>query len=130
MIDFKSFEKIVQENIEYIKISKSKDIYESKSIKIQFEGDDDFQLAVFRVAGNLYCLGNICPHRHADRIHEGIINNLTIMCPMHGWTYSLETGQNINQKQGIKSLMSIKVIEIDENVYIEKPNFKIPKWRR
>ena len=130
MIDFTAFEKIVIENLEFIKICKSKEVFESKGLKIQFDGDDDFQLAIFRVNGNLYCLENICPHRHADRIFEGIIDNLTVMCPLHGWTYSLETGQNVNQRQGIKSLKNFKVIEIDGNVYIEKPNFEIPKWRR
>ena len=130
MIDFAAFEKIIIENLEFIKICKSKEVFELKGLKIQFDGDDDFQLAIFRVNGNLYCLENICPHRHADRIFEGIIDNLTVMCPLHGWTYSLETGQNVNQRQGIKSLKNFKVIEIDGNVYIEKPNFEIPKWRR
>jgi nitrite reductase/ring-hydroxylating ferredoxin subunit len=130
MIDFTIFEKIVLENIEFIKICNSKDVFESKGIKIQFDGDDDFQLALFRVNGNLYCLENICPHRHADRIFEGIIDDFTVMCPLHGWTYSLETGQNMDQRQGIKSLRSFKVIEIEDYVYIEKPDFEIPKWRR
>jgi NAD(P)H-dependent nitrite reductase small subunit len=120
----------VFDNIEYLKICKSDEIYEGKGKQFVFEEDDDFQIAIFRVNGSLYALDNICPHRHADRIFDGIIKDKTVMCPLHGWTYNLENGKNIDLRQGIKSLKSYKVFENDGVVYLEKPEFEIPKWRR
>lgn len=121
---------VILNELEYYSICSSKDVFEGKGIQVQFEEDDDFQVAIFRVSNTLYALDNICPHRHADRIFEGIIKEGTVMCPLHGWAYSLKTGQNVNLKQGIKSLKSYEVIELDNTVYLRKPEFEIPKWRR
>lgn len=125
-----NFEVLVKDTKKYLKVCNSNEVFEGKGKQIIFEGDDDFQLAIFRVNSKLFALENICPHRHADRIFEGIIKEHTVMCPLHGWTYSLETGQNINQKQGIRSLKNYDVFEVDGYVYVEKPQFEIPKWRR
>ncbi|MBX3044185.1 MAG: nitrite reductase (NAD(P)H) small subunit [Candidatus Kapabacteria bacterium] len=118
------------EGKEYLRVCSSEEVYEGKGRQILFDGDEDFQLAVFRVKGRLYALDNICPHRHADRIFEGIIKDLTVMCPLHGWTYSLDNGQNVNSRQGIKSLKNYEVFEKDNDVYVQKPEFEVPKWRR
>jgi nitrite reductase/ring-hydroxylating ferredoxin subunit len=123
-------ESVIKNGIKYIAVCKSVDVFEGKGKQILFEGDDDFQIAIFRVNNRIYALENICPHRHADRIFDGIIDELTVMCPLHGWTYSLETGQNINQLQGIKSLIKYEAYEENGYIYLEEPKFEIPKWRR
>ncbi len=114
----------------YLYVFDSKNLFENKGIKIQFPDDDDFQLALFRIEGNLYCLENICPHRHADRIFEGIIKDMTVTCPLHGWTYSIRTGENMNKRQGLKNLVHYECFELNGKIYVEEPSFKIPKWRR
>ena len=119
-----------KDNIKFIKVAESKNVYEKKGIKVQFEGDDDFQVAIIRYEGKLYCVDNICPHRHADKIFEGIIKDKTVTCPLHGWTYSLETGENVDIKKGIKKLKTYLCFEEDGIIYIEEPKFKIPKWRQ
>lgn len=115
----------------YVNLSKSKDIYEGRGYKFEFHEDDDMQMAVFRVGGSLYALSNICPHRHQERIFEAMIDSkeLTATCPLHYWTYSLATGQNVNQKQGIKSLTKYEIFEEDGEVWAEKPPIAPPKWR-
>lgn len=112
----------------FIKVCRSSDLFERRSKLIAFPGNDDFQVALFRVEGRVYCLNNICPHRHQAKIHEGILRGKTVICPLHGWTYSLETGENVNHRQGLKGLDKYDCIEVDEYIYIEKPNFKLPKW--
>lgn len=121
---------ILFDNEQYVKICPLNDVFEGKGKQVLFAEDDDFQIAVFKVKGKIYAVDNICPHRHADRIFEGIIKDCTVMCPLHGWTYSLENGQNINQKQGIKSLKSYEVKVHEDFIFIKKPEFEIPKWRR
>lgn len=114
----------------YVKIAKSNEIREKKGYKFMFYEDLDIQIAIFRIEGKLYCVDNICPHRHQDRIFEGIINkDLTITCPLHYWTYSLETGENINKKQGIKNLKTYDIFEDNGFVWVEKPPYNPPKWR-
>jgi len=123
-------EKIIN-NKEYCKIAKSRDISEGKGYRFDFPYDDDMQIAVFRVISKLYCLYNICPHRHQDRIFESLIDydKMTITCPLHYWTYSLETGDNINQKHGIRHLAKYDIFEENGEIWVEKPPLNIPKWR-
>lgn len=126
------FPSLEKNGITYLKVIKSTDLLEGKGIKIQFIEDLDKQVAIIRINGEIYCLDNICPHRHADRIYEGIVkkDKMTIMCPLHGWTYSLHTGENINKIQGLKSLSKYDAFEENGDIYIEKPTFEIPMWRR
>lgn len=122
-------DRIKFEDIEYIFLCSSDKIYEGKGYQFLFDDDHDKQLAVFRRQGKLYCLSNICPHRHQDKIYDGIIDDMKVSCPEHGWTYSLETGQNINPLQGLRSLKKFDIIEKGGKIYIEYPQFEIPKWR-
>lgn len=114
----------------FINVCESSDILEKKGIKIQFPEDDDFQVAIIRYDGKLHCMDNVCPHRHADRIFEGIIKNNTVTCLLHGWSYFIDTGENTNKHRGLKNLKKFEVFEENNKVYIEKPEFEIPKWRR
>lgn len=126
------FNEISRNGKTYLDIISNNELIENKGIRVQFSEDLDKQYAIFKIDGRLYCLDNICPHRHADRIHQGLIHKekMTVTCPLHGWTYSLETGENVNKLQGLKSLAEYEVFELDDRVYMEKPNFQAPKWRR
>jgi nitrite reductase (NADH) small subunit len=53
---------------------------------------DDEDIALFRVNNRVYALNNVCAHQHFSALHEGTLTGLCVSCPMHGWTYSLETG--------------------------------------
>jgi len=121
---------IVRNGKEYLKVCPSEDVFEKKGVKVQFDEDDDRQVAVFRLDSKLYCLWNICPHRHQDQIHNGFIKDGNIICPVHGWTYNIETGLNVNPRQGMRSLQTFEIFEEDGYIFIEKPKIEIPNWRQ
>jgi len=116
--------------IEFVNVCSASEIFEKKGIKIQFDDDDDMQVAIIKFNGNLYCVDNICPHRHAEEIYNGILSEGNVTCPLHGWTYSLKSGENTNPKQGLKKLCTYDVFEENGYIWIEKPALKIPKWRQ
>jgi nitrite reductase/ring-hydroxylating ferredoxin subunit len=87
--------------------------------------NEDVEAAVFYIDGNYYCLNNECPHNHLRKIHNGFVAKNTVACPMHGWTYSLLTGENI---KGGASLESYTVVEFGGNIFVEMPKPKRPKW--
>ena len=41
--------------------------------------------------GNVFALGNVCPHR-AALLSEGRITNGAVECPYHGWQFSIDNG--------------------------------------
>jgi len=54
------------------------------------------------VAGRFYAVSDVCVHQHLPVLHEALLDGTTITCPMHGWSYSLETGAAVNGSGRIK----------------------------
>jgi nitrite reductase/ring-hydroxylating ferredoxin subunit len=110
-----------------IKLCNTEDIpLDGKGITITIE--DDTQIALFSIKGELFAFDNTCPHNHTHQLHEGTVNNkLMLECPLHGWKFNLITG--INPKQ--KAKLNIFKVKLKENgVYIMfKPTDKFSfKW--
>lgn len=146
----------MESNIEFIKVCNSNELIPKKGKLIKFDEDDDMQIAIFRINENLYAVSNICPHRHAEEIYNGLLSCQTdenqinnkledseiqkestqktekdvVTCPLHGWSYFLDTGYNTNPKQGIKRITTYQIFEKNGEIYIEKPKLDIPKWRK
>ncbi|MDL1892981.1 nitrite reductase small subunit NirD [Sphingobacteriales bacterium CHB3] len=98
---------------EFIKVVRVSDLPErgGKFIRI---GDDE--IALFRVDGKLFAINNVCAHQHISALHQGIVSGVNVTCPMHGWTYSLETGKAVSGSGCVKTY-PVKVV--GENVFIE-----------
>ena len=99
----------------YVRVARLSGIAEGKSLRVKL-GDDE--IALWRVGGKLYAIGNVCSHQHFSELHHGILSGLTVACPMHGWTYSLETGIALSGS-GRVGTYSVKVE--GDDVYIEQP---------
>ncbi len=117
-------ERIVN-GVSYLQVCQLRDIPQKRGKNIYF--DEETQIAIFSVAGKLFAVSNICPHQHAAVLAEGLIDDLTITCPLHGWMYSLENGKALG---GGARLKTYKVFCEEEKVYLEKPQPVEPKWIR
>lgn len=53
---------------------------------------DRHQIALFHHEGRFRAIGNICNHRGGP-LCNGRINGEYVMCPWHGWEYSVVTGR-------------------------------------
>jgi NAD(P)H-dependent nitrite reductase small subunit len=74
----------------FINIGKASSFPEGKGRRIKV-GEED--VALWHVRGKFYAIDNICAHQHFALLHQGILEDLAVTCPMHGWTFSLETGR-------------------------------------
>ncbi|MCV7423643.1 Rieske 2Fe-2S domain-containing protein [Mycobacterium yunnanensis] len=53
------------------------------------------QIAVFRKRdGTLRALGAVCPHRGGP-LADGLTDDEAVVCPLHGRTYSLDSGAEV-----------------------------------
>ena len=108
-----------------VRVARLSDIAEGKSARVKL-GDDE--IALWRVRGKLYAIGNVCSHQHFSELHRGILSGLTVACPMHGWTYSLETGIALSGNGKVRTY-NVKVE--GDDVYIELPlRGSEPQWTR
>ena len=100
---------------EFVKVACVSDIPERRSRLVHVEGEE---IALWRVDGRIYAINNICPHQHTPALHQGTLDGIKLSCPMHGWTFSLETGV-ATFGNGKARIYNVKVV--GENVYVEKP---------
>lgn len=99
----------------FIRVARFSEIGERRSKKVVV-GDDE--VALWRVDGRIFAIGNVCAHQHFSALHAGILSGHTVTCPMHGWTYSLETGK---ATIGSGIVKTYRVIVEDDTVYCEQP---------
>jgi len=106
---------------EFIKICKISELSDNQGKRFLI---NDVDIAVFKVADDIYVLNNICPHQHTSIIYDGFVEDGCIVCPAHGWMFNLKTGR---QPSGARGLDVYPVKIVDDEVYsIVKP--KELKW--
>ena len=49
------------------------------------------ELAIFNIDGCFLTIDNQCPHKGGP-LCEGIVSGTTVICPLHGWRFDLESG--------------------------------------
>jgi len=102
---------------QFVKICKVSEIYSRKGRRFQL--DDENEIAIFKVDEKIYAVDNICPHNHTSQIYDGYIENMYVACPVHGFQFHLETGEQPT-KMGCK-LRTFEVKIGNGFVYVKKP---------
>jgi NAD(P)H-dependent nitrite reductase small subunit len=120
------FPTIERDGKTFVEICASEDVLRRKGTRVEF--DEELQIAVFRIGERLLAVSNICPHQHNPSLHEGEINaeDCTITCPLHGWSYSLESGKSTTTSHS--HVTTYTVFEEHGFVYLEKPEPIEPAW--
>jgi nitrite reductase/ring-hydroxylating ferredoxin subunit len=77
------------------------------------EGDSD--IVVVQWEGGYFAFDNSCPHQHFAALHEGRLQEGTLRCPMHGWTFRIRTGKSLS---GEGRLRSRRVIVQGDDLWI------------
>jgi len=83
---------------------------------------NDTDIAVFKVNEKIYAVSNICPHQHTARIYDGFIEGDCIVCPLHGWTFKLESG---NLTSGSRGLETYPTKVIHDEIYVKVQEKKL-----
>ncbi len=52
------------------------------------------ELAIFNLVDRFMAIDNQCPHRGGP-LCDGIVAGTTVVCPLHGWKISLESGMSV-----------------------------------
>ena len=74
----------------FTKVARVSDVQVGRSKKVIV---GDLEIALWNAKGKIYAINNVCPHQHFSSLHEGTLEGICVTCPMHGWTFSLETGE-------------------------------------
>jgi nitrite reductase (NADH) small subunit len=69
-------------------ITKAENIPSRQGRSVTIGGLD---LAIFNVNGRFLTIDNRCPHKGGP-LSDGIVAGTTVVCPLHGWRFDLESG--------------------------------------
>ncbi|HJT89240.1 MAG TPA: nitrite reductase small subunit NirD [Bryobacteraceae bacterium] len=69
---------------------------EGRSIRI---GEDE--IAIFNLGGRYVAVDNACPHRGGP-LCDSIVSGDAVICPLHGWKISLDTGAVLKPEVCVK----------------------------
>jgi nitrite reductase (NADH) small subunit len=76
-------------------------------------------VVVVRIDEAVFAFENNCPHQHFSLLHQGVIEDCTLTCPMHGWTFDLRSGESTS---GNGRLRGFEVRISEGSVWIENRN--------
>lgn len=74
---------------------------------------------VCRINGDFYATVNICPHAGLP-LGEGDLAGKSLTCPFHGYTYNVDSGQNIDMPDDMP-LTTFPVKIEGDRVMVEVP---------
>lgn len=76
----------------------------------------NIEIAVFLVNNQVYALNNICPHKHSALIYDGFVEGEFVICPAHGWMFSLKSGKT---PKGSKGLDTYECFVVEDQVFVK-----------
>lgn len=76
---------------------------------------NDKKIVLFRDAGALYAVDNICPHEGAP-LADGFCEGGIVTCPLHGWQFDGKTGRSMT---GNKSIVAYQVRVADGLIEVD-----------
>lgn len=74
---------------EYVSIGPDAELPEGKRIFVEI---DQLLIAIFRVAGRLFAIADVCSHDDGP-LGDGDLEGYEIVCPRHGARFDIRTGK-------------------------------------
>lgn len=91
----------------FSKVGRVEDLGERKPKNVLLE---DEEVVVVRIAEVVHAFDNNCPHQHFSLLHQGLVEECSITCPMHGWTFDLESGKSTNAS-GVLKKRKVRIVD-------------------
>jgi len=79
----------------FVRVAATAEIPKGQGKTVEVEGK---KIAVFNVDGAFYAIDDTCKHRGGP-LGEGEVDGTTVICPWHGWTYDVKTGQCVDDPE-------------------------------
>lgn len=78
-------------------------------------------IAVFHTDAGFHAVDGACPHRHGP-LQDGLVADDCVTCPLHGWRFSLGTGERIGGAPGDPALEVFPVVVHEGELMLGLPD--------
>ncbi|MEO7143501.1 MAG: nitrite reductase small subunit NirD [Bryobacteraceae bacterium] len=72
----------------WTRITKTEDVPLREGRAVSLGG---IEIAIFNLGDRFVAIENQCPHQGGP-LCDGIVSGTTVVCPLHGWRFDLDTG--------------------------------------
>jgi nitrite reductase (NADH) small subunit len=86
----------------WVRVAYSCDIPLREGRTLQIGGRE---IAIFNLGDRFLAIENRCPHKGGP-LAEGIVSGAAVVCPLHAWKFSLETGKGVNPASELSCVQS------------------------
>jgi 3-phenylpropionate/trans-cinnamate dioxygenase ferredoxin subunit len=97
---------------DYVRVAPLAELPPGSSMSIKVNGVD---IAIFNFDNTLYAIDALCPHK-GGLLSQGQVENCEIICPKHGWKFSLRTGCETTRPPNFVSTFEVRIG--DEEIFI------------
>jgi nitrite reductase (NADH) small subunit len=101
----------------WIRTARCEDIPLREARSVRLGGRD---IAIFNLGDRFLAIDNRCPHKGGP-LSEGIVAGTTVVCPLHAWKVSLETGSVLNTHDSSQCIEAFRTRVDDGVVSLELP---------
>jgi nitrite reductase (NADH) small subunit len=82
----------MKETKTWVRVARCNDIPQREGRAVQV---GNREIAIFNLGGRFLAVDNRCPHKGGP-LADGIVSGATVVCPLHAWKISLETGEGLS----------------------------------
>lgn len=99
-------------NPEWMKITHTRNIptREGRAVRV-----GDLEIAIFNLNGRFMTIENQCPHKGGP-LCDGIVSGSTVVCPLHGWRFDLETGLAV--RASLPSCVTVFPTRVEDGIIL------------
>ena len=76
------------------------------------------EIAIFNLGDRFLAIDNRCPHKGGP-LADGIISGTTVVCPLHAWKFSLETGDSANSASSTSCVRTFPTTTQDGVIFLQ-----------
>jgi nitrite reductase (NADH) small subunit len=110
------------ETVTWIAVGAAADVPLWEGRRVTVEGQ---RIAVFHTDAGFHAVDGDCPHS-AGPLQDGLVADDCVTCPLHGWRFSLGTGERIGGGEDDPSLRVYPVIVHDGELMLGLPESDDP----
>jgi nitrite reductase (NADH) small subunit len=105
----------MSETKKWVRIAYCRDIplREGRTVKIGSR-----EIAIFNLGDRFLAVENRCPHKGGP-LADGIVSGAAVVCPLHAWKMSLETGQGVSGPSTSSCVETFGTRVEDDTVWLE-----------
>jgi nitrite reductase/ring-hydroxylating ferredoxin subunit len=99
----------------FVTVARSDEVPEGEVAPFDVDG---VEIAIARVDGTLYAVGDVCSHRRCNLANGGELEGAAIVCECHGSVFDLATGVPLNPP-ATEPIPTFPIRETDGELQVE-----------